>query len=92
MVLSGDGVISDKTALMLGSSASLDVRVEVLTGGLLRRIPEPTTKTGRLAKMILKAYDDKTYCMGLSAMGINGEALLKAVSSSCLSWLTFFFL
>ena len=85
MTPSGDGVISDETKLTLGPSADKDVRVEVLAGGRLRRIPEPTTEAGRLAQMILKAHDNKLYRMGMSAMNINGEALVAAVGSSCIS-------
>ena len=61
MVSAGDGVISGRTTLKIGASANLDVRVEELEGGFLRRIPEPTTKSGRLAQHILKAYDDIGY-------------------------------
>ena len=82
MVSVGDGIISDQTKLRIGSSAEFDIRVEELPGGFLRRIPEPTTKSGRLAQHILRAYDDIGYRNVLSALGINGEALMRAVSGS----------
>ena len=81
MVSVGDGIISEQTTLRIGSSPSEDIRVEELAGGILRRIPEPKTKSGRLAQHILRAYDDIGYRNMLSAMGINGEALVRAVSN-----------
>ena len=80
MVSAGDGVISGPTSLKIGASRDLDVRVEELSNGVTQKIPEPTTKGGRLAQHILRAYDDVGYRNGLSAFGINGEALMRAVS------------
>ena len=91
MVSAGDGIISGPTSLKIGASLNLDVRVEELSGGLLRRIPEPTTKAGRLAQHILRAYDDVGYRNGLSAFGINGEALMRAVSDFFPAPIEFFF-
>ena len=80
MVSVGDGVIQGQTTLRIGASRDLDVRVEELSNGLTRSIPEPTTKGGRLAQHILLAHDDVGYRNGLSAFKINGEALVQAVS------------
>ena len=80
MVSVGDGVIQGETSLRIGASRDLDVRVEKLSNGLTRSIPEPTTKGGRLAQHILLAHDDVGYRNGLSAFKINGEALVQAVS------------
>ena len=80
MVSVGDGVIQGETTLRIGASRDLDVRVEELSNGLTRSIPEPTTKGGRLAQHILLAHDDVGYRNGLSAFKINGEALVQAVS------------
>ena len=80
MVSVGDGVIQGPTSLKIGASRDLDVRVEQLSNGVTQKIPEPTTKGGRLAQHILRAYDDVGYRNGLSAFKINGEALVQAVS------------
>ena len=80
MVSVGDGVIRSPTSLRIGASRDLDIRVEELSNGLTQSIPEPTTKGGRLAQHILLAHDDVGYRNGLSAFGINGEALVRAVS------------
>ena len=80
MVSVGDGVIEGKTTLIIGASRALDIRVEKLPNGLTRSIPKPTTKGGRLAQHILLAHDDVGYRNGLSALKINGEALVRAVS------------
>ena len=80
MVSAGDGVILGPTTLKIGATRDLDVRVEELSNRLTQRIPDPTSKGGRLAQHILLAYDDVSYRHGLSAFGINGEALVRAVS------------
>ena len=80
MVSVGDGVIEGRTTLKIGASRSQDVRVEKLPNGLTRSIPKPTTKGGRFAQHILLAHDDIGYRNGLSALKINGEALVQAVS------------
>ena len=80
MVSAGDGVIEGKTSLMIGASRAQDVRVEKLPNGLTRSIPKPTSKGGRLAQHILLAHDDVGYRNGLSALQLNGEALVQAVS------------
>ena len=90
MVSEGDGIISGETSLKIGATADLDARVEELEGGFLRRIPEPTSKGGRLAQHVLRAYDDIGYRNVLSALGINGEALMQAVSDSSFTQLSFF--
>ena len=92
MVSAGDGVILGRTTLKLGATRNLDVRVEYLPDGSYQRIPDPVTKGGRMAQLVLLAHDDISFRHGLSALGLNGEAMVQAVGDPCFSELNFFML
>ena len=81
MVPDGDGVIAGPTELKLGASASDDRRSEVLTDGVIRRLPDPISKEGHFAQMILWAHDDPRYFGVLAAMDLDVAAILKAVGT-----------
>ena len=74
-----DGVVEAPTKLKLGASADGDVRSETITGGVIRRIPDPVTDDGHFAQMILWSYDDPLYFVSLSAMNLDVAAIQKAV-------------
>ena len=76
-----DGVVALPTKLKLGASADGDVRSETVTGGVIRRIPDPVTNDGQFAQMILWAYDDPRYFGSLAAMDLDVAAILKAVGT-----------
>ena len=74
-----DGVVELPTTLKLGASADGDVRSETITGGVIRKIPDPVTNDGHFAQMILWSYDDPLYFVSLSAMNLDVAAIQKAV-------------
>ena len=78
-----DGVVEAPTKLKLGASADGDVRSETITGGVIRRIPDPVTDDGHFAQMILWSYDDPLYFVSLSAMNLDVAAIQKAVRPPC---------
>ncbi len=82
MVSAGDGVILGRTTLKLGATRNLDVRVEYLPDGSYQRIPDPVTKGGRMAQLVLLAHDDISFRHGLSALELNGEAMVQAVGGT----------
>ena len=86
-----DGVIGLPTELKLGASADGDVRSETITGGVIRRIPDPVTNDGQFAQMILWAYDDPMYFVSLSALDLDVAAIQKAVRPPFFSRVNIFF-